>query len=958
VFGRLASAEAESLDGHLLGCQVCVRALQRLLSEDPLVATVRSGATLHADGSLATPELERVLRKLKQDLPTARGQGHTPSPAASAPEAAQKLLPLLRPPQGPGEIGRLGGYRVLEVLGRGGMGVVFRAEDVGLRRQVALKVMKPEAADKPEARDRFLREARAAALEHENVVAIYQVGEEGGVPFLAMQWLKGMSLENLLCKAGSLKVPQVLRLGRQIAVGLAAAHEHGLIHRDIKPANLWLEPERGGRIRILDFGLARSLADEAHLTQSGTILGTPAYMAPEQAQGGKVDHRCDLFSLGVVLYHLCTGQLPFRGADTLAVLTALALEMPPAPRTVNAAVPEELSVLIMELLAKEPPQRPATAGAVAERLGQIEHRPPTPPAKQPRPRPPAAGRKRRVLAAVAVVVLILGLLAYCFGGVVLHFATNQGELVVEIHDPTVEVAVKQDNLLVHDKTSKREFVLAAKNGAIEVYEKDGVKLLTRQFELTRGGKTTITVTAKELADARKPDKPEPVVVAPGDRDGKAAEWVLSLGGRVIIEDNGTRREVNAAKDLPAGPWLLRGIGFDRKVTDAGLKELAGLKGLQSLELGFTQVTDIGLKELAGLQALRDLGLGGTKVTDAGLKELAGLKSLQQLDLFATQVTDAGLKELAGFQALQILGLGGTQVTDAGLKELTGLKSLQRLYLGGTKVSDAGLVDLVKMPNLTVLDLSGARVSTKGFATLKGAFPPEVQIPWSEPNRTAAEAVLALGGSVHVAARGQADDRLVKAAADLPADYFQVTHVNLAGCKQPPGDGVLAKLAALRDPQWDRLQTLDLSATALGDGELANLKDLSGLTELLLARTQVGDGGLRQLEALRGLRRLVLDGCPIRGNGLHHLSELPHLTELRLGCPMLVDVLVVRLAELKKLERLSLAGSGVTDEGLKHLTGLVALQELDLTGTKVTDAGITELKKALPNCRIHSGPAPK
>jgi hypothetical protein len=289
-----------------------------------------------------------------------------------------------------------------------------------------------------------------------------------------------------------------------------------------------------------------------------------------------------------------------------------------------------------------------------------------------------------------------------------------------------------------------------------------------------------------------------------------------------------------------------------------------------------------------------------------------------------------------------------------------------------------------MPKLTELDLSGARVSSKGFATLKAALPLEAQITCTEPNRTAAEAVLALGGSVHIAAKDQADDRAVKAAADLPADYFQVTRVSLAGIKQPLGrdGGVLPKLAALRDPHWDRLQSLDLSATALGDGDLvqlkplnglhrlvldgtavtnaglAHLKDLPALTELLLARTQVSDDGLEQLKPLKGLRVLGLDGCPIRGIGLDQLQELPQLTELRLSCPTLTNLFVAPLGELKKLERLSLAGSSVGDEGLKHLHGLVALQELDLTGTKVMDAGISELRKALPNCRIHSGPAPK
>src|SRR5262249_27717391 len=155
---------------------------------------------------------------------------------------------------------------------------------------------------------RFLREARAvAALKHHHIVTIYQVGEDRGVPFLAMEFLEGEPLDARLQRETRLAVPEVLRIGREIAEGLAAAHERGLIHRGIKPANVWLEGEKGVA-KLLDFGLARSAGDGTQLTTAGAIVGTPAYMAPEQATGGGVDARCDLFSLGCVLYRLCTGE--------------------------------------------------------------------------------------------------------------------------------------------------------------------------------------------------------------------------------------------------------------------------------------------------------------------------------------------------------------------------------------------------------------------------------------------------------------------------------------------------------------------------------------------------------------------------------------------------------------------------------------------------------------------------
>ncbi|MFO0969502.1 MAG: bifunctional serine/threonine-protein kinase/formylglycine-generating enzyme family protein [Gemmataceae bacterium] len=268
----------------------------------------------------------------------------------------------------------LGGYRVLRRIGQGGMGVVYEAMDVKLERRVALKVMKPQIADDPPTRERFLREARVAAkVESDFICPIYQVGEENGVPFIAMPFLKGESLDARLKRGAGLPLESVVRIGREVAEGLSAAHEAGLIHRDIKPANIWLESMRSGppRARLLDFGLARLQTDDVHITQTGAIVGTPAYMSPEQADGKEVDARTDLFSLGCVLYAACTGELPFKGATTMAILNALANKDPAPPHTI-APTPRPLSIFIMRLLVKCPDDRPQTARDVIDELGAIE----------------------------------------------------------------------------------------------------------------------------------------------------------------------------------------------------------------------------------------------------------------------------------------------------------------------------------------------------------------------------------------------------------------------------------------------------------------------------------------------------------------------------------------------------------------------------------------------------------
>jgi serine/threonine protein kinase len=280
-----------------------------------------------------------------------------------APRLVSEHTVFLAPPERPDEIGRLGGYRILGVIGAGGMGVVYRAEDPNLEREVALKAMLPALAVNETARQRFLREARAAAaLQHDRIVTIYQVGEDRGVPFLAMPFMRGETLEARINREAPLPEAEVRRIGRELAEGLAAIHEAGLVHRDIKPGNVWLE-KPAGRVKILDFGLARNRGD-AQLTLDGSIVGSPAFMAPEQAKRQPTDARSDLFGFGVVLYMMASGKLPFDGDDALTMMFAVT-SSDPRPLTGVAA---DLTALIMRLLAKSPDDRPQTARAVLAAL--------------------------------------------------------------------------------------------------------------------------------------------------------------------------------------------------------------------------------------------------------------------------------------------------------------------------------------------------------------------------------------------------------------------------------------------------------------------------------------------------------------------------------------------------------------------------------------------------------------
>jgi serine/threonine protein kinase/WD40 repeat protein len=268
-----------------------------------------------------------------------------------------------------GYLGRISVFDVKRVIGRGGMGIVLHGFDPSLHRDVAVKVLDPQLASNDVARQRFCREARAAAaVAHDNLVTVYQVDEDegSGLPFIVMQLIAGESLEQRLRRVGKLGVHETVRLGIQCASGLAKSHATGLIHRDIKPGNILLE-EGTDKAKLTDFGLARA-AEDMKLTRTGFVAGTPLYMAPEQARGDDIDARADLFSLGSVMYECLTGRPPFEGRTPLAVLRRVADEAHVSLHTLNPDVPKWLEEAIDQLLAKYPDDRFQTADELTEYL--------------------------------------------------------------------------------------------------------------------------------------------------------------------------------------------------------------------------------------------------------------------------------------------------------------------------------------------------------------------------------------------------------------------------------------------------------------------------------------------------------------------------------------------------------------------------------------------------------------
>lgn len=340
------------------------RAIDQLIEDGFLSQRRGSGFIIHTG---APARWVSELRSSQDELLAAETVVDNPNQ-----EAMAARFPFLAASENPEVEGLLEDYEIARLIARGGMGMVFEAFDPALMRKVAIKVLIPQLAASPESRTRFLREARsAAAVDHDNVLPVHAVGEYRGFPYLVMPFVDGESLRECLAREGPLPSSELRRIALAAARGLAAAHHRGLVHRDIKPDNVLLETKGDRRVWLADFGLARA-ANDAGLTHTGALAATPQFASPEQARGDEVDFRSDLFSFGSLLYVMATGSPPFEGADPLAVLRKIVEETPPAPRSKRPDLSASLESLILDLMHKDPNDRPASAAEVAGRLASLD----------------------------------------------------------------------------------------------------------------------------------------------------------------------------------------------------------------------------------------------------------------------------------------------------------------------------------------------------------------------------------------------------------------------------------------------------------------------------------------------------------------------------------------------------------------------------------------------------------
>ena len=537
--GNFHPPQLDLLESHLKDCEHCYDTLAGLNGDDTLTERLAEvlqhgdseNAEENPDDSFEAPgdsaEIQNLLGRLTSEdfkrSAMAAGPKHDHRDRTAQMEmVADRAAEILRCVTSDEEsLGILGDYKLTHLIGAGSTGVVFQALDQPLNRTVALKVLRPSLGEA--ARTRFLTEAKlAASIEHANVVTIFQVGQIDRLAFMAMQWLPGQTLDDLLSSGEQLSDEQIVEIIRQVATGLHAAHQNQLVHRDIKPANLWI-CEEDHQLKLLDFGLARINDGNHNLTATGMLAGTPGFMSPEQTRGLELDGRSDLFSLGCVLYRLLAGQLPFDAPSILATLSSIQSDHPVAPVKINSKADQDLSDLAMCLLEKRPEDRPQSAAQVVELLTtpreQWSLQVPThtnllqPNDGTSRPQTKAIGaggngRKWTTWIAAMLGLLMLG----GFGWQMFRIKTDQGEIVIKTSDDDVEVQVLQHGevIKVIDTKTQQSFSLKSGQYSFRAVASDSSKAAEEGNSFTiepetltmkRGDSVTVSVTVKPNQNA-------------------------------------------------------------------------------------------------------------------------------------------------------------------------------------------------------------------------------------------------------------------------------------------------------------------------------------------------------------------------------------------------------------------------------------------------------------------------
>jgi serine/threonine protein kinase len=890
-------------------------------------------------------------------------------------------LTFLAPPTRPDTLGRLGHYDVLQVLGRGGFGIVFRAFDETLQRVVALKVMAPRLAVTSPARKRFLREARfSAQVRHENVVQVYEVVEQP-LPYLAMEFIPGETLQQKLDRVGPLDVPEVLRIGRQVAEGLAAAHVMDLIHRDIKPGNVLLE---GGhqKVKITDFGLARTV-DDASISESGTIAGTPMYMAPEQALGQTLDQRADLFSFGSVLYQMVAGRPPFRASTTVAVLKRVAEDQPRAIREIIPETPQWLCDIIAKLHAKDPADRYQSAREVADVLADCEAQLKANArlmdySRIPHIKPRRSGRRKWIAAAVAVLLAVIALAVTEFAGVTHLFHLGLPKKDAAQPGPAANTAF--------DAKEAQEAVAKQLGIPVETTNSIGMKL-----RFIPPGKFTMGSSSEEIDFWLKQ---------------YSSEWL-----RVHLPTEGPNHQVEITSPLYMGQTELTVGQFRQFVKATGYQTQAEREGgairhfpngqskldanTNWLNPGFAQTDDHPVVCVSWNDAVAFCNwLSKTERKEYRLPTEAEWEYSCRAGSISRWCFGDDEAELWDYARI---GSNSQQHTwpVAGLKgNAWGLHDMHgnawelcedrydpryyknspekdprgagaggdRALRGGSWI-DAQVYSRSAMRG--VYDSSGTPASNVGFRVVLAVSPPATIAPFTDADAKRIAALPAFRQVEEVRKElirrnpgfdGKLEHRIeggevteFRIVTDKVTDIVPIRVFNALRLLQCWGtitdkpNGQLEDLTPLEGMNLASLTHLDLAGTRVTDAGLVHFKDCKALRFLSLDSTRVTDRGLANFQHCEDLREVLLRTTSVTDAGMVYLKDRKGLTLLYLDATGVTDAGLVLFNDCKGLRNIGLDGTRVTDRGLANFKDCKDLQLLGVNGTRVTDDGMVFLK---------------
>lgn len=641
ALGYCTEGDAAPILAHLESCASCQLAVEKYSHEEPLWPLIAAAEpewqALQSD--LGFQQIDKKLERFIETLPKGGSDGQEPV----------------------GELRRIGPYRLESLVAYSKMSAVYKAVHAHLGKTFAVKILPPERLGDKAAVARFRREINLLGkIDHPNVVSATDAGEEDGRFYLAMEYVEGVDLCKLVRRLGPVRVADACELIRQAALGLQAIHDLGCVHRDVKPSNLMLTRE--GKVKVLDLGLSHfsQYDPDQSLTGTGCLPGTPLYMAPEQFSRSDVDVRADLYSLGLSLWTLLTGQFPPK-PEWLDPKEVVGGNGVPVRRTVPldvlSDIPSSLRKILAHATAIDPDQRFSSAGQFLDAIAP-----------------------------------------FCNG-------SDLGELAIRALRPEQPVAPRSK------KSPKPAHMLI---GGVAVMAVLMLVIMAQRLpqsdsEPASGGNPNAqTGTATSGGTAQ--ETPMQRVVA---------EWIVRRGGKV--KPHGYP-EVDNIDRLPSGRLLIQAVDFYdvRNIRDQDVDRLRHLRQLQLLNLSHTSITDRSGQTLSGLASLRYLYLNYTDISDDLLAALTPLHQLELLSIKNTRITDRGMGYVREMSRLAYLDVSGTRVTDEGLGKLATLPSIRTLLLSGTAVTAEGLRDFRSLPELKTLDLSYTQVTDVQVPILRQA----------------------------------------------------------------------------------------------------------------------------------------------------------------------------------------------------------------------------------------------